>query len=136
VPYFQLLCVVAILRPLSTYNLNIVNVKGRSDIFLRLQIVRRVVTIAGIVAVIPYGITALLVVQAASSVFTYILFSFYSGKFIDYRFNEQFMDIFPILLLSIAMGVVVLYVNSFLAYFSNILRILIGYTLGFGGYYF
>lgn len=45
VPYFRWLCIIGILAPLNTYNLNIVNVKGRSDIFLKLQLIRRGLTI-------------------------------------------------------------------------------------------
>jgi O-antigen/teichoic acid export membrane protein len=106
VPYFQWLCIVAIFQPLNTYNLNIVNVKGRSDVFLRLQMIRRTVTIIAVIAVFPLGINALLIVQAASSVFTFLLFSHYAGRFIKYSLKEQVADILPIILLSVGVGTV------------------------------
>src|SRR3546814_10876354 len=54
VPYFQWLCIIGILFPLNAYNLNIVNVKGRSDIFLKLEIVKKLIVTVGIVIAIPF----------------------------------------------------------------------------------
>lgn len=133
--YFQLLCVVAILGPLNTYNLNIVNVKGRSDLFLKLNLIRRVVTIIGIIIVIPYGINALLIVQAISSVFAFVLFGHYSGRLILYSLREQLQDILPTLLLSIGIGGVVLFINQSLSSLSSIIRLLLGFGVGAGLYW-
>src|SRR3546814_15434084 len=56
VPYFQWLCIIGILFPINAYNLNIVNVKGRSDIFLKLEIVKKLIVTVGIVIAIPFEI--------------------------------------------------------------------------------
>lgn len=134
VPYFQWLCIVGILTPLNIYNLNIVNVKGRSDVFLKLQIIRRTITIIAIIAVFSYGIMALLIVQATSSLFTYFLFSYYSGRFIRYPLLEQVRDILPVLLLSIAIGAVILFTDHSLSNLPDLVRLLIGFGAGTGLY--
>lgn len=135
VPYFRWLCIVGILIPLNTYNLNIVNVKGRSDMFLKLQLIRRTVTILAIIAVFSWGITALLIVQAASSVFTFILFSYYSGKFIHYPLKEQASDIFPVILLSVAIGGLLFLLDRQLIIWADLPRLLLELGLGWGLYW-
>src|SRR5690606_12903768 len=73
VPYFQILCIPGILYPLHAYNLNILNVKGRSDLFLKLEIIKRGFTTIGIICVIPFGIYGLLYFQIISSVFGFFV---------------------------------------------------------------
>lgn len=135
-PYFQWLCIVGILAPLNNYNLNIVNVKGRSDMFLKLQLVRRGITILAIMTVFSFGITALLIVQAASSIFTFCLFSHFSGKFIHYPLKEQLKDILPILMNGLFVGIIILILDYlFDEVLSNFFRLLIGVLIGIGMYW-
>lgn len=130
VPYFRWLCIVGILMPLNNYNLNIVNVKGRSDVFLNLQLVRRATTILAVVIVFSWGIVALLIVQAASCVFTFILFSYYSGKFIDYSLKEQVLDFLPILLLSLIIGGGLIILDNQVEAWSSLFRLTIEMIIG------
>ncbi len=135
VPYFRWLCILGILGPLSVYNLNILNVKGRSDVFLKLEVIRRIVTIIGIIAVLPYGITALLAVQAAGAVFTFFLYGYHSGRFIQYPLIEQVKDILPILLLSLVIGAGILLIDQFLVILPDLVRLLLGFFIGGGSYW-
>lgn len=104
VPYFQILCIAGIMYPLHAYNLNILKVKGRSDLFLRLEIIKKVISTVVILLVIPYGIYGLLYFQLVFSVLGYFINSFYSGKIINYSIKEQIVDIAPIITLSILCG--------------------------------
>lgn len=130
VPYFRLLCVTGIFYPLSSYNLAIVNVKGRSDISLRLEIIKRSITTAGIIATIPFGVWALLWFQAANSIFSYILNSHYSGLFIQYPTIEQIKDVLPVFGLSILVGFFAFWVNYFLIELPDWIRLAAGYGAG------
>src|SRR5690606_19887533 len=107
VPYFQLLCVGGLLYPLHAYNLNILNVKGRSDLFLRLEIIKKIFITIGIVCVIPFGIYGLLYFQVFSSFISFYINTYYSGRMINYTIWEQMKDISPMLLLSISIGFVI-----------------------------
>ncbi len=135
VPYFQILCIVGVIGPLSTYNLNIVNVKGRSDIFLKLQLIRRSLTSIAIVFAVIYGdIMTLLIVQAASSVFAYVLFSSVAGRFINYGFIKQLKDLAGILFLSFFIGAIVLFIDYWIVDITDLLRLFIGFITGFSVY--
>lgn len=136
VPYFRILCIVGILYPLNLYNLNIVNVKGRSDLFLKLSIFKKVITSLGIIAAIQFNIWALLIFQALNSVFAYLLNSYYSGKFIEYPIIEQLKDIAPILSLSVGTGAFVFAMDFLLSGLPDIARLSIGFSLGLTIYFF
>jgi O-antigen/teichoic acid export membrane protein len=136
VPYFQILCIVGILYPLQIYNLNILRVKGRSDLILKLNIIKRVTLILFITLSISYGMIALLIIQAVNSIFSYIYNSYYSGKFIDYTIGDQLKDIAPILLQGIFAGVVVMLSRYYI--YSNLtqfLQFVIGFISGFIAYF-
>lgn len=134
VPYFQWLCIAGIFYPLNIYNLTILNVKGRSDIFLKLEILKRGITTVGIIVAIPWGIEALIIFQSANSIFCYILNGYYSGHFINYPVWEQLKDVLPIFLLSAMVGCVVLLLNQSINSLPDITRILLGIVSGIGLY--
>ena len=107
VPYFQILCITGLLLPLEKYNLNILKVKGRSDIYLKLELVRRIITVIIILLTIRFGIYWLLIGQSLSNIVSYLLNSHYSGKFIDYTTREQIVDISPSILFSLISGLLI-----------------------------
>lgn len=104
VPYFQILCIAGIMYPLHSYNLNILKVKGRSDLFLKLEIIKKVICVIGIICVIPFGIYGLLYFQLGFGFIGYYINSIYSGKIIDYPIGEQIQDLFPSIFLSAVTG--------------------------------
>jgi O-antigen/teichoic acid export membrane protein len=104
VPYFRILCATGILYPLHFYNLNILNVKGRSDLFFKLEIVKKVFTTIGVFCAIPFGIYGLLYFQVLASVFSFVVNSWYSGRLIDFSLQDQLRELLPIFLLAILPG--------------------------------
>lgn len=137
VPFFQLLCVVGVFYPLNSYNLNILNVKGRSDLVLKLEIIKKIITIIGIVFTIPIGVWALIMFQSINAVFAYFLNSIYSGRFINYPLFEQIKDVAPTFLWTglIAAGLFFLSRQQW-SDLPDVLQIVIGFTSGFGLYGF
>ena len=127
VPYFQILCLAGIMYPLHSYNLNILKVKGASGQYLKLEVIKKVIMVIGIVCVIPFGIMGLLYFQLFFSVFGYYINSIYSGKLINYPLMEQVKDIWPILFLSSFLGFTVYFFDQLtFSYYSNqFLRIFI-----------
>ena len=107
VPYFQIICIVGLLYPIQSYNLNVLKVKGRSDLFLKLAIIKRSITTIGIILAIPYGIFALLYFQVLNSFISYFINSYYTGIFIDYPTLNQLKDILPIILIGVGCGALV-----------------------------
>lgn len=104
VPMFQLLCVVGIMFPINSYNLSILNVKGRSDLFLRLEVIKKSYTVIGVLLMVPFGIYALLYFQIFASFIGFIINSYYSGRFIDFTVFEQIKKVTPIFILGVLMG--------------------------------
>lgn len=116
VPYFQLLCLSGTTFPHRALNLNILKVKGRSDIFLGLDILKIVVGLITIyfVILLNLGIFGLLWVVFFNTQFAFFVNSYYSGKFIGYSTKEQVIDMIPALSASIIMGLVVYLQGIFL----------------------
>ncbi|HLS37352.1 MAG TPA: lipopolysaccharide biosynthesis protein [Sphingobacterium bovisgrunnientis] len=127
VPYFQILCIAGILFPLHTYNLNILKVKGHSGQYLKLEIIKKVLMVLGIICVIPFGIMGLLYFHLFFTVFAYYINSFYSGKLINYPILEQLKDVWPVLFLSGILGLAIYFLDQtiFTPYQNKLLRILI-----------
>jgi len=107
VPYLQLLCFVGILLPLHDINLNILKAQGHSDLFLRLEILKKIVAVIAILITYRWGISAMIIGQIVTSLLAYYLNCYYTGKLLDYKFIEQINDLVPPLLLSFIMGCVV-----------------------------
>ncbi|MEJ5961956.1 lipopolysaccharide biosynthesis protein [Pedobacter immunditicola] len=106
VPYFQILCLSGVMYPLHSYNLNILKVKGRSDLILKLEIIKKSISVIGILCVIPFGIYGLLYVQLLFSFISYYINSLYSGKLLDYPISEQITDIMPTIIISLSTGLI------------------------------
>ena len=100
VDYFQLLCVTGILYPIHVYNLNILIVKGRSDLFFQLEIIKKIIFVAIVMSSISFGIFGLLWGQIAFSIVCLVVNTHYSGKLIDYSAWQQIKDILPIIIMA------------------------------------
>lgn len=100
VPYLQLMCIAGLMTPLHSINLNILQVKGRSDLFLYLEIIKKILGVFILYASIQFGVIGMLFGQIVGSVISYLPNSYFSGKMIDYPAREQIVDFFPNLLLS------------------------------------
>lgn len=107
VPYFQILFVNGILYPIHVYNLQILNVKGRSDLFLKLEIIKKIIVVIAVLISFRYGIFGLLYGTVITSLIAFFINTHYSGKFIDYSAWKQTKDLMPIVLLSFMVGAII-----------------------------
>lgn len=132
VPYFQILCFNGILYPIHAYNLQILQVKGRSDLFLMLEIIKKIIVVIVIIISFRFGIYGLLYGSIISSILAFFINTHYSGKFLNYSAWQQTKDLIPIICLSILIGVVIFYFDKFLTayYFFDLSRLIIGGLLG------
>jgi len=106
VPYLQLLCAVGILYPLHVINLNVLKAQGHSDLFLRLQILKKILQVIAIFITYRWGILAMIYGQIVTTCISYYLNSYYTDKMINYPATEQLRDSAPYFILSGIMGVV------------------------------
>lgn len=112
--YLQLLCFVGMMYPLHALNLNMLQVSGRSDLFLKLEIIKKLLAIPIILIGIYWGVKAMIIGMIINSQIAYLLNSYWSGKFVGYSTKEQVSDIFPSFLFAISMGLAVYLLGSFL----------------------
>lgn len=139
VPFFQILCISAIFYPLSMYNLNIILAKGRSDLHLKLELLKKSASISFLLLIVPFGIYGAVYAAAISMFIHAFVNSFYSGRLINYPLKEQLKDISPILLIGAVSMAIAYLVHLFLnSYFRShdFLNICMTLTLFFSVYIF
>lgn len=130
VPYFQILCISGFLFPIRGYNANVLLVKGKSDTFLKLTLLDKVLLVLGVIIGIQFGIVGLLYAQVVLSVITFFIYAHHTNKVIGYSAFQQGMDILPIILLSLLPGVLVFIIDLNLTNQADFLRIIIGTGVG------
>lgn len=107
----QLLCFSLMWYPVHAINLNLLQVKGRSDLFLRLEIIKKIIGVVVLFVSAYWGIIGLCVGGIISSVFSLVINTHYTGKLIDIGFGKQMMDLMPIFIISVVAGVLSLSVT-------------------------
>jgi teichuronic acid exporter len=107
IPYLQLLCLVGLMYPLHVINLNVLQALGRSDLFLRLEIIKKALIVLNIVITWRWGIMAMITGQIITSLLSYYLNAWYNKALLQYSIWEQIRDLYPYLLTSLLMGAVV-----------------------------
>lgn len=101
VTYLQIMCFGGMLYPLHAINLNMLQVKGRSDLFLKLEVYKKILMIIPISLGIFFGIEYLLLGSVFNSFVAFFLNSSYSGKMINYSTSQQIKDITPTFFISL-----------------------------------
>ncbi|MBO2544794.1 lipopolysaccharide biosynthesis protein [Salegentibacter sp. BDJ18] len=132
VPYFQILCVNGILYPINGYNLNILNVLGRSDLFLRLEIIKKALIVVVLAVSVNFGIFALLYGSVFTSIMAFFINTRYSGKFINYSAWEQTKDLAPYIGLALICGAILFMFDLLIPTAKNydLVRLLLGSLVG------
>jgi O-antigen/teichoic acid export membrane protein len=133
IPYFQLLCVVGLLFPMVVQHYNLFRIKGRSDLHLKLEIVKYIMTGLAIFLTYKSGIFALLYGQIAVAIITHVIVSQVAGKLLNYSLVDQLKALFPIAAVSSAMGLVMYFVGT-LNITSNLVKFTAQILSGIGIY--
>lgn len=102
--YLPLICITYSLYPLHAINLNMLKVQGRSDLFLGLEIIKKVITLAPLFVGAFVGIMPMLCVNMFVGIIAYFLNSYYSGRLLGYSSWMQLRDIAPSYALAIAIA--------------------------------
>lgn len=105
VPYIQLLCINYLFRPIHTANLQAIKAVGRSDIILKLEIIKKSIEIVTLLGVMWISVKAIVVNMAILATLFTIVNSFPNKKLIGYSYFEQLKDVSPPLLMAIVMAI-------------------------------
>ena len=134
VPIFKLLCLSGLFYPLHLYNLMILQVKGESGLFLKLEILKKAIVILSIIISINLGFYGILVGSVITSFIGLFINTHYAGKFLEYKIYNQLKDLFPIFFSTIIMSVTIIILKYFFDGDSPILNIIASCTLGIISY--
>ncbi len=113
VPYLRIFCFSYAFYPLHTANLNAIKAMGRSDLFLKLEIIKKVIGVAVLAVTLPYGVYAMALSLLFTSVLSQLINSWPNAKLLGYSYAKQLKDMLPAILLSIVMGLVVYPITFF-----------------------
>jgi teichuronic acid exporter len=104
IPYLQLLCVAGIVVPLESLHGSLMKAMGRSDLFLRLEAIIRILMIASVIIAYRWGIMAIVYGHVSMTFIAFCLNGYYAGRLITYTLKEQLLDLAPYLAMAVAMG--------------------------------
>lgn len=111
IPFLRIFCITYMFWPVHTANLNAINAMGRSDWFLRLEIVKKIVGLIILLSTMWFGVMAMAYSLLLSSVLSQIINSWPNRKLLGYGYLEQVRDFAPGILLAVAMGICVYFVG-------------------------
>ncbi|MBO5836928.1 MAG: lipopolysaccharide biosynthesis protein [Oscillospiraceae bacterium] len=104
VVYMQILCFVNLFYPIHTANLQAIKALGRSDLFLKLEITKKVVGLVVLLASIPFGVFWMVASMIVTTIAACFINAYPNRKLLGYSYTEQFKDLFPGFAMAFVMG--------------------------------
>lgn len=116
--------------PIHAINLNLLKVKGRSDLFLRLEIIKKILGVSMLAATFSFGLIVMCCGLVINSFIALFINTYYTGKLINVGFVKQMKDLSGVLLLSLSMAAIVYTITCFITniYAQLIVGIIAGAT--------
>lgn len=128
--FFQILCLSMMLYPIHAFNLNILNVHGRSDLFLKLEIIKKSITAVSVLVAMKFGVLGLV----GSTVFTSFaalgVNMYHSSKIIHYPVKNQLADLTATLAIATGMAFLMLGLQGYFFELGRILQLMIPSLIG------
>lgn len=135
VPYLRIFCITYMFYPIHTANLNAIKAMGRSGVYLKLEILKKIMGLTLLLLTYHISVMAMAYSLILSSLLSQLINTWPNRKLLDYRYLEQLKDILPSILLAVFMGCCMWLVN--LAHLPDIvtlvIQILIGVAVYLGG---
>ncbi len=132
VPFLQVLCFGLMWNPLTHINLNLLYVKGRTDLVLKLELIKKPIAFLILFSMIPFGIFWLCVGKAAYDFIAFCFNCHYTNKVLGYGFWRQIKEIIPMVANALAMVLIVTWGIGF--FDSNVAKLTVGVLIGMGSY--
>ena len=132
IPMMQLFCISLGINILSTTNMQAFNSLGRSDVFMKLEIVKRSLSLILLFIAAHFNVYLVIAVLAAMGVFSIVYNTFPNRKLLGYTITEQLTDLAPSIIIALVMFVAVISVNYF--HLGYALLLIIQIIVGVGIY--
>lgn len=128
IPYLIVICFASMWQPIHVLNLNLLQVKGRSDLFLRLEIFKKMIILIVLFITMHFSIMAMCIGNVVTSLLCLYVNTYYTGKLIHVGYFQQMRDLIPSFVLAASMGLLVYASTLFIP--NMILQIVVGIILG------
>lgn len=130
VPFFQILCLSGMFYPIHAFNINVLKVYGRSDLFLKLELIKKGIITVSILIAFQFGIYGLVWSSVVTSIIALLINTHYSSRMIYYTTWQQAKDIFKTLVKAGAMAglmwVAIGFLNGYSLYWQILLPAIAG----------
>lgn len=126
--FLQIMCFSMMWYPIHAINLNLLMVKGRSDLFFRLEIIKKITGISILLITLPMGLVPFCYGGIFSSMVALIINAYYTGKLIHIGYIKQMKDLLPIFSLSMFVWIVIHISNYFIS--NYIVQLIVGGSVG------
>lgn len=127
--FLQVACITQALQPINTANIQLIKASGRSDIFLKMEITKKISGILILLSTMWFGVKALALGEIIVVVICNIVNAFPNKKLINYGFGEQVKDLLPFASMAIVMHIMLRIISSFLNV-GNLTMIIINVIIG------
>ena len=128
VPFLRIYCFTFAFYPIHTANLNAIKAMGRSDLFLKMETIKKCIGLIALLITMNISVEAMAYSLLFTTMLAQVINSWPNRKLLNYHYGEQIMDMLPQILLSIAMGAMV-YALNFLKW-NDIPRLALQVLLG------
>lgn len=128
VPFIQFCCFTYAFWPVNTANLQAIKALGRSDVFLKLEIIKKIAGVFILIITIPFGLYVMMVGRCVATLISCFVNAFPNKKLLGYSYKEQLKDMLPSMLLSLTMGIIVVMFNllRYNMWITIIIQIIVG----------
>lgn len=107
IPYMRIFCITFMFYPIHTANLNAIKAMGRSDLFLRLENIKKCIGLVLLFSTMWFGVMAMAYSLLVSAFLSMIINSWPNRKLLSYSYEDQMKDIIPYIMLAVGMGICV-----------------------------
>lgn len=125
--YLQIFCFAYMFDHICALNLNILYVKGYSNLVLKLEVIKKTISISMILAAVPFGVMAICIARALYTQIAVVINTYYTGKLFDMGYLKQVKDFSKYLVLSV-LAVIPAFLLTYLS-ISGVLQLLLGGTV-------
>jgi O-antigen/teichoic acid export membrane protein len=130
VPLFQVLSISFMFYPIHSLNINILSIFGRSDLFLKLEVVKKIMILIVVAICFNFGVIGLVWSSVINSILALIINTHYSGRFLNYPTKNQLLDLLPTLATVLVTVSIVYGFQMVIAPTNLILQIVISFVIG------
>lgn len=109
--FMRIFCITFMFYPIHTANLNAIKAIGRSDLFLKLEIAKKIVGLVLLLSTMWFGVKVMAYSMLVNSLFSQVINTWPNKRLLNYSYTEQIKDIIPSILLAIGMGIVVYFIG-------------------------